>query len=371
MPIIELKDFLNSVTENNTSIDTTIIKSQHKCFKKHYQLADFYSQDSCLTLKVDSIASHLSDREMIGQMFIVAYETPINQSKSIIKKIESKSIGGVLLLRGSKSDFQKKIELFNSKNKNIPLLYSADAELSLINAKISGIENLTKANKIKSIKNLVTETEKINKILKEIGIQQNFAPSADQSKNRSIISNRSFSKVDDSIVKYANQFIKTTQDNDIIATVKHFPGHGLVKGDSHKETVFIDGELKELDNFKKIIPSAISVMVGHISLKNNQYATENLPATCSKKVVTNLLRDSLQYKGLIVTDAMNMMAATKVKNAELKAIEAGCDMIVMPVNHLSVIKELETRMKTNSELRLQIISSVKRIIRLKICLNLL
>lgn len=352
-------------------VEKTKVDSPKICKKTTYKLSDFYKIDTCLDKKVDSAIAKLDDKELLGQMFIVAYETTVNQSKSIIKKIQNKSIGGVLMLRGSKNDFKEKIKKFSKENVGIPLLFSADAELSLINSKISGIEKLTKANKIKTIKDLISETQKINKILKEIGINQNFAPSADQSKNRSIISNRSFSRVNDSIIKYANQFIKTTQEDQIIATAKHFPGHGLVKGDSHKELVYIDGEMKELNNFSEIIPNTISVMIGHISVRNNTFSTEGIPASCSKKMVTDLLRDSLKYKGLIVTDAMNMYAATSLKNAEQKAILAGCDMIVMPVNHTSTIKNLEKKMKDNALFREQILASVKRIVRLKICLNLL
>lgn len=340
----------------------------------NYTLEDFYSEDSCLAKKVDSVFNTLSLDEKLGQMFVIAYGENALKSDAIIKKIEQKSIGGVLMLKGSKSNFKNKIKLFTEKadaNNNLPLLYSADAEFSLINSKIAGLFKIKKANKLKSEEDVIAETKKINEQLAEIGIHQNFAPTSDKSFNKDVISNRSFSSNDSVLIHYSKTFIKEAQNAQIIPTVKHFPGHGNVKGDSHFNLVYIDGKLTELDNFKEIIPHSISVMVGHIAMKNNEFEDGNLPASCSPKVINGLLREKLDYRGLVVTDAMNMFALNNVKNPDYKAIIAGADMVVMPRNIDKAISLLKEELPKNPKLQQQIDASVKRIIKLKICKGLI
>ena len=96
-------------------------------------------------------------------------------------------------------------------------------------------------------------------------------------------------------------FVNASLRDNVLPVVKHFPGHGNVQGDSHKKLVYIDGEMKELSVFQEMIAIGCpSVMVGHIAIKNNPYASK-MPATCSGKAVTDLLRDSLGFEGLIIT----------------------------------------------------------------------
>ena len=161
------------------------------------------------------------------------------------------------------------------------------------------------------------------------------------------------------------------QDKDVIATAKHFPGHGNVSGDSHNKVVYINGELKELWIFKEAIDAGvISVMAGHIAIKNNpQYNTDGVPATMSRKIIQGLLRDELGFKGLIVTDGMNM-GAVKISNASLKAFKAGCDLLLMEPDERGLHSAIMNEISSNDEMRTQMEGSVKRIIRAKVCLGL-
>jgi beta-N-acetylhexosaminidase len=169
-------------------------------------------------------------------------------------------------------------------------------------------------------------------------------------------------------------FIEGTQSDNIVATAKHFPGHGYVQGDTHKQTVYIDGELKEIDVYKPLIEAGvISIMIAHVTVENNdKYGTNGLPSTCSPVIVSGLLRRELGFDGIIVTDAMNMMAAVNSgESAPLKAALAGCDMILMPTSEKGLLEELVNAQQNNEEVKAQFDASVKRILKLKLCLNLI
>jgi beta-N-acetylhexosaminidase len=184
---------------------------------------------------------------------------------------------------------------------------------------------------------------------------------------------RSFGAKPENIIPWSNAFIQETQRNNILATAKHFPGHGLVSGDTHKELQVIDGPLKELQNYPLLIKNGVlSIMIAHIAVKNNsQFDTKGLPSTCSETIVKGLLRDSLGFKGLIVTDAMNMGGVVNVPNAATKAISAGCDIVLMPLDAKKTHSELLASYKTDKVFRAKVDAAAKRIIRMKLSLGLL
>ena len=190
----------------------------------------------------------------------------------------------------------------------------------------------------------------------------------------STVGYRSFGKNPENIIPWSNQFIQSTQSKNIIATAKHFPGHGLVSGDTHKSLQVINGPLKEVQNYPPLIENGVlSIMVAHIAIENNpSFSTMGLPSTCSPRIVRDLLRDSLEFKGLIVTDAMNMGGVRNVPNNSIKAIAAGCDILLMPADARSAHKALLHAYQTNLEgIQKTINASVRRIIRMKLCLGLL
>jgi beta-N-acetylhexosaminidase len=168
-------------------------------------------------------------------------------------------------------------------------------------------------------------------------------------------------------------FIQASTKMNIATSIKHFPGHGAVKGDSHKQLVYIETFLSELDNFRQVIQMGkpISVMVGHIAVRNNaDFGTKGLPATISENIIRKLLIDSLGFKGIVITDAMNMSAVKPIRGVDLKAVLAGNDMILFPSNprqlHRSIVQILTTP-GIQSE---RVGESIRKIIRLKICLGL-
>lgn len=344
--------------------------------KTRFLLSDFYAENPWLRWHTDAVFDTLSDLQRLGQMFVAAAGSLGKPDGQIEKLIAAQHIGGILLLKGSKKEFEKKIKRFDSLAKSVrslPLLYSADAEPSLFNRKIAGMPRVKKANAHKNREEVKHTSKVISEHLRALGIRHNYAPVADASPKNEAIRNRAFSKNQDSIRSFCGQFISTARTLGVVSTAKHFPGHGLVKGDSHHMRPTIDGDLQEVALYRALIDSGLlSIMVGHIAVKNNPpYNTAGLPASCSRKIVTTLLKTEMNFKGLVITDALGMGAVRKIGKVALKAAQAGCDMLLMVPNEKESITNILTEMSENTTFRHQIYRSVHKILRLKICLGLI
>lgn len=342
---------------------------------QQFSLDDFFNYDPQLERRIDETLATLNDTLIVGQLIVPAVGKHGKPDEHVMALAQKGYLGGVLLLNGNVESFTSYVHKFDSvakANGFIPPIYSADAEPTLIRFKIKNTTPVPKTNEIKTLDKVEEVANTISKDLNAIGITQNFAPVIDASPNKTV-SNRSFGLDMDTVIGFSNQFITTTQSNGIVATAKHFPGHGFVVGDTHEKLVYIDGEMKEVKNYKPVIDNnVLSIMVAHIAVKNNEtYNTNGLPSTCSKEIVTDLLKDSLGFRGLVITDAMNMGGVRDVEQSGLKAIMAGCDQLLMPVNEEKDIFDILTKMKEDKEFRYQVYSSVKKIIRLKYCLGLL
>lgn len=338
-----------------------------------FSLDDFYTDNSDLDHVVDSIYSALSEKQRVAQM-IISCTGELGKPEAVVKKLTQDTIiGGVVFLKGSKKTHTQTINELNAiseKNNTLPLIFSMDAEPSLFASRIKGAKDVGKTIDIKTHAQSDSVVRIINQELKEIGVHHNFAPVLDISPSNEAIKSRSYGNNKDSVIDLANRFIKCTQKDGIIATAKHFPGHGLVKGDTHKQSVYIDGELQEVDNYKPIIADGVlSIMIAHITVVNNDvFGTNGLPSSCSRRIITDLLKDGMCFDGIVVSDALNIMkAVTILDNAPLLASKAGCDMILMPQDEKRTMDTILEEIKKDSEYQQQVIKSVKKIIRLKVC----
>lgn len=341
--------------------------------KQDYKLSDFLSQNEQLDKDVEALFSSLDDTAKVAQLIMPAVGRLGLTEQQIKDLIDMRQIGGVLMLNGTEPQFTGWIKTFNELNKekgNPGFLYSADAEPSLFNRKIAGTSTVKKANEITSIDEVKTCADTIAATLKRIGINYNFAPVVDLSKNATV-GYRGFGKNPTNNGPWSQAFIDRMQEQGIIATAKHFPGHGLVSGDTHKSLQAIDGELKEVPTYPSLIEGGVlSIMVGHLAVVNNpKYDTKGLPATCSKTICTDLLRKELGFKGLIVTDAMNMGGVTAVPQNSVKAIEAGIDIILMPVSCNKTHAEIIAKYNKDAAFKARVDESVKRILRMKLCVG--
>lgn len=371
--ILSLLFFQGCAQEAKKNVPQTKIIKETSSY--NFQLSNYLEDNNDLDKEVNRIFSNMDDTAIIAQLIMPAVGRLGQKKETIDQHIKDRVIGGVLMLNGTKEEFTSWIKEFESNNKkrgNLPFLYSADAEPSLVNRKIIGSAPVKKANELISIEEVNSVAATISKDLNAIGINYNFSPVVDMSANQTV-GFRSFGAKPENIIPWSDAFIQETQRNNILATAKHFPGHGLVSGDTHKELQVIDGPLKELQNYPLLIKNGVlSIMIAHIAVKNNsQFDTKGLPSTCSETIVIGLLRDSLGFKGLIVTDAMNMGGVVNVPSAATKAISAGCDIVLMPLDAKKTHSELLASYKTDKVFRAKVDAAAKRIIRMKLSLGLL
>lgn len=344
-------------------------------FAQNYTLGDFFVYDAELEQQIDDVFESLNDTSRAGQMIIPAAGR-LGKSQEHLNGLLAKNyIGGILLLNGTKEGFTTMVNEFNTLNessKGLPLLYSADAEPSLIGYKIKNCTPVKKANQMISRAEVKKFAASICRDLNDIGINYNYAPVVDMSPNEAI-SYRAFGDNSDTAQIWSRVFIDETQKAGIVATAKHFPGHGYVVGDTHKKLVYIDGEMKEVNNYIPLIKGGVlSIMIAHIAIKNNdKYNTNDMPSSISREIVTDLLKREMKFKGLVVTDAMNMGGVASIPNCELKAAQAGCDLILMPVDEEKALFDIINGMQTDVAFQKQVYASVRKIIRLKICLGLI
>ncbi|MFK7786756.1 MAG: glycoside hydrolase family 3 N-terminal domain-containing protein [Crocinitomicaceae bacterium] len=370
-----------------------------------FSLNDFLTSNELLDHKVEEIFKRLPAGERVAQMIMpaaeMAWKEDINDEDNdgrvddyvrdftrdgpsiseIPRLLADRKIGGVLLLNGTKEQVDRWSRDFKAANERaggLPLLISADAEPTLINDKIRGLPTITRAYDITSLSEVEDVATQICDIIDDYGVNYNFAPVADVAKN--YVRKRSFGKVPTNLLPFCKKFIETVQNRNIIATAKHFPGHGEVIGDTHKpvsggddkKIVVIDGEFLELDNYPPLIADGVlSIMIAHIVVRNNEFHTDGLPASISPRIVTDLLRDQLGFEGLIVTDGMNMGAVTYVEDECIKAVEAGVDIIEIPLNPGKTHADFLAKYNAEEDFSGKVDTACRRIIRAKICLGLI
>lgn len=344
--------------------------------ESQYSLADFYTNNEVLDHQVNKIFKHLSDQECIGQMVCVMAGDLGNPERKIDSLITHYHIGSVLLISGDLADLKNIVRHMKSVVKDkggLPILFSADAEPTLLNQKIKGLPAVPNTDQISDDGVNEAVAAQISKELRKMGVRQNFAPVCDLSQNKTALRNRSYGGSEEQIGKLPISFIKKSQEMGVVATAKHFPGHGTVETDSHIGLPFLNTPFKELGIFKKAIRAqVVSVMVGHIAVNNgSRFDTDSIPGSLSPKIIWGLLRDSLKFNGLVVTDALNMGAVRQYENAGFLAAKAGADIILEPKSVKDFVEKIEMEMGKDKVLKKHIYASAKKMIRLKICLGLI
>ena len=290
---------------------------------------------------VDKTYSSLSQDEKLGQLFIVALYT--NKGEDFINNVRNivvnEKIGGIILMQ---DDAAREINLVNEfqAQAKVPLMIGMDAEWGLYQ-RIAAAHKFPWAMTLGAIqdKNLIKEmSAKIAEDCHRMGINWDFAPVVDvnTNPNNPIIGNRSFGSEVQNVVNSALAYSNGLQDNHILAAIKHFPGHGDTNTDSHLDLPVVSHDLNRLNSvelapFKALMDKGIGgVMVAHLYVPSLE-SGKGIPASVSKSIVTGLLKEKFGYKGLIITDALNMGAVAKrYKPGELDALafKAGNDIML-------------------------------------------
>ncbi|RYD99273.1 MAG: glycoside hydrolase family 3 protein [Sphingobacteriales bacterium] len=334
----------------------------------------FFSAAPGIDKKVDELWAQMNSSQKAAQMIMVASSEPLGfpYATSVKSTVSKDQAANVLFLKGSKTEFiRQNKELKQFRIAGLQPLFACDCEPTLFHNKFTGEKKMLATASLKTQDAVNSSVDTINKVMDEMGIVVNFAPIVDIAANKAVINKRAFSDEPSVIEDLAGTFINRTQADNKAATIKHFPGHGAVVGDTHKQSVLINGKMTELKTFDNILKKdkPVFVMVGHISVKNNPegFNTENgRPATASKKIITDLLRNKLNFQGIVVTDAMNMQASKNFTDADWESAKAGADLVLMPLDAAKLNKQIAAEIEKGSALGKQFEASVKRILRLKV-----
>ncbi len=332
---------------------------------------------------VDDKYNSLSQSERLGQLFIIALYTNkgdnhIDEIRNIVNK---EQIGGLILMQDDAAREINLVNEFQQKSKT-PMMIGMDAEWGLYQ-RIATAHKYPWAMTLGAIqdKDLIEKmSAKIAEDCHRMGINWDFAPVVDvnTNPNNPIIGNRSFGSEVKNVTKSALAYSNGLQNNNILAAIKHFPGHGDTSTDSHLDLPVVSHKIDRLNEveiapFKALMNKNIGgVMVAHLYVPALEPA-KGIPASVSKNIVTGLLKEKLGYKGLIITDALNMGAvANKYKPGELDALafKAGNDIMLFSQG-VAEGKRLIQKAIDNGEIpQARVEESVKKILLTKYFLGL-
>jgi beta-N-acetylhexosaminidase len=324
--------------------------------------------------------------EKIGQLVTPRFsQTFLSADGDALKGYEGlvrdQGIGGIILSAGEPYETAILLNRLQRLAK-VPLLISADLE-SGTGTKIGGATLFPPLMSLGAAgsEELAYAMGRITALeARAVGIHQDYAPVVDVNVNpdNPIINTRSIGEDPEYVGRMAVAFVKGAQENGMIATAKHFPGHGDTALDSHRQLPTITVDRVRLDKvellpFKRVIEAGIqSVMTAHLAVPALD-PTPDLPATLSPAITAGLLRKEMGFKGLIVTDALDMGGVTNAftpEDSSLRALMAGADVILMPPTPVKVIAYLADAVRSGRVPMSRVDESVKRILEAKARLGL-
>jgi beta-N-acetylhexosaminidase len=290
---------------------------------------------------VDSVFNQMTNDERIAQMLMPAiYINDSAQQEGIFDNIQKIKPGGILIFKGGPVRTAFTINKLQSLSK-VPLLMGVDGEWGLAMRLDSTIAypRQMMMGAISDDTLIYQMASDITKQLKRLGLHTNFAPVIDinNNPNNPVISSRSFGETPEKVFSYGNIYMKGLQNNHILSTAKHFPGHGDTETDSHMALPSLRQTYARIDSFelipyKKLINNNLTgVMVAHLNLP--ALDSSGVPASLSPIIDHGLLRDSLGFEGLIITDGLNMKGVAEgrtQKEIAIKCFQAGNDILLMP-----------------------------------------
>ncbi|MDI9358897.1 MAG: glycoside hydrolase family 3 N-terminal domain-containing protein [Phycisphaerales bacterium] len=304
----------------------------------------FFDADSSAHTWVDSTLQSLNDTQKIAQLMIVripANYQDSNISEKIIHDRYAEYYGGFCFFAGTTVN---EIKLTNvlQKNAKIPLFISMDAEMG-VGKRLKDIISLPYSMTMGAISDstvFYSVGQLIGKQCQRIGVNFFFGPVVDINNNplNPVIGMRSFGENKYKVSNDADWLMKGLASENILSCIKHFPGHGDVTVDSHLDLPILQKSLNQIDSlelypFKFLInKEAPAVMVAHLYLPQFD-TTPHTPASLSYNIISKLLVDSLHFKGLIVTDGLDMKGITNYFSGGLSSLQsflAGADILLLP-----------------------------------------
>ena len=303
----------------------------------------FYEKTPAAERWVKKKFRKLSKDERIAQLMIIRAHSNLGPEHvaEVIDQIKKYNVGGLCFFQGGPVRQAMLTNLYQSIAKT-PLLISIDGEWGL-GMRLDSVINYPRQlmmGATQDAKLIYQFGKAVGEQCKRMGIQVNYAPDVDVNNNpmNPVINDRSFGEDKYKVALYGVQYMKGMQDVGVMATAKHFPGHGDVSVDSHNDLPVINKSREQLDDlelypFKELINAGVgSVMTAHLSIPAID-TTTNLPSSLSYRNVTGILRNDLGFKGISFTDALEMQGVTKYfpkGDASVMSLIAGNDMLCLP-----------------------------------------
>ena len=352
------------------------------------------SENDIVMVQVEKLLAEMTLEEKIYQMFIVTPEqltgvfTVTAAGNTTRKKLVQYPVGGLIYSSANLvSEEQTKmmlseIQKISAEIEGVHLFLCVDEEggrvARIANNKAFNVEKVVPMANVSSEKEAYSCGDIIGAYLSELGFNVDFAPDADVLTNssNSVIGDRSFGSDAEIVTKYAVAYSDGLHANGIMSTFKHFPGHGATEADTHEGYAYTNRSYEELleTELKPFFAAQENgidmVMVAHISIPT--VIGDDTPCSLSEKMVTGVLRNKLQYEGIIITDALNMGVISEnfdSSSAAIMAIKAGVDLILMPCDFKSAYSGIYAAVENGELSEKRIDESVKRILFAKIKLS--
>ncbi len=330
---------------------------------------------------VDSVFNSLSPEARIGQLIVAAVTPRSNDmTRDLVKRLVSQNLVGGLIYENSTIAEQAEITNLAQSLAAVPLMITIDGEWGL-GMRLKEVPNFQRNIILGALDDdmlLYEYGREVARQCRRMGIQVNFAPVLDVNDNplNPVIGDRSFGESPELVARHAIAFGRGLEDGGVMAVGKHFPGHGSSSEDSHKTLPVINKKLQEINTcelvpFRKFIDAGLSgILTAHLLVPAIDGG--KAPTSLSSECVAKLLRNDMDFEGLIFTDALNMKGATQLLkgSACVNALLAGNDVLLMPENIDDEILAIKAAV-SNGKLKQSVIDErCKKMLRYKYALDL-
>ena len=331
-------------------------------------------------MSVDSLLANLSVRQKVGQLIVpwlsgsyAAFDD--SAFLEAARWVDSLEVGGIIISVGSPFDIAAKLNALQLRSR-LPLLISADLEwgagMRVVGATV--FPQIMAVGATNDPHDAYTIGAAAALEGRAVGIHVNFAPDADLNNNPAnpIINTRSFGEDPRAVAQLVSGYVHGLQDHGMLATLKHFPGHGDTETDSHIGLPVITADYARLDSLE-LVPFRVGIDAGADIVMSAHIAFPALtgsddPGTLSSPVLTGLLRDSLHFRGLVVTDALAMgaiVAKYGAGEATVRAFLAGSDLLLMPANPDSALDAMTAAVESGRVGLERLDASLRRMLEIK------